>query len=108
MTEERYTEKPLSDLLLDHDNPRLPRDQDWSVEPEESLLREFHRRYNLLELAYSIADKGFTPRHAEALLVISATGSPGKFTVVEGNRRLATLKLLTRSDYRSGKVLGAG
>ena len=105
MSEERLKDVPLADLILDRENPRLPRDEDWSSKPEEDLLREFYRRYNLVELAYSIADKGFTPRHAEALLVTPAPGAPGKYAVVEGNRRLATLKLLTDGGLR--RAVGA-
>ena len=100
MTDEEFMLVPLADLRLDPENPRLPGDQDWSSEPEKQLLLEFYRRYNLIELAYSIADKGFTPRHAEALLAISAPDDPTHYIVVEGNRRLATLNLLTNADYR--------
>ena len=100
MNDEQFELIPLSDLRLDPDNPRLPREPDWSSEPEENLLRQFYDRYNLIELAYSIADKGFNPQHAEALLVIEAPDGTGKHIVVEGNRRLATLKLLKNAEYR--------
>lgn len=88
----------LSLLKLDPQNPRLPRDEDWASQPEDRLLRVFAQRYNLLELARSIADKGFVPRHAEALLTVE--GPDETFVVIEGNRRLATLKLLTDADKR--------
>ena len=91
---------PLANLHLDPENPRLPRGEDWASKDEVDLLSEFYRRYNLVELAYSIADKGFSPRHAEALLVVHADDSDSHYTVVEGNRRLATLKLLTNLEYR--------
>ena len=145
MTDERYREVPLNQLHLDPSNPRLRQDIDWSKEPESIFLREFARKYNLVELARSIADKGFTPRHAEALLVVQKTPAQGAtedeavgpgaaseaasaqgaigdkaeeqsaddetalvqgtteashFIVIEGNRRLATLKLLTSEDNR--------
>ena len=100
MNDEQYQLVPLANLRLDPENPRLPRDQIWSSEPEEQLLLEFYRRYNLIELAYSIADKGFSPQHAEALLVIDTPQALGHYIVVEGNRRLATLKLLSNSNYR--------
>ena len=99
-SEEEYRLIPLANLRLDPENPRLSREEDWSSEPEKQVLFEFYRRYNLIELAYSIADKGFKPRHAEALLAVSAPDDPTQYIVVEGNRRLATLKLLTNSDYR--------
>lgn len=100
MINEVYKLVPLANLHLDPENPRLPREQDWSSAPEEQVLHEFYRRYNLIELAYSIADKGFTPRHAEALLAISHPDEADQYIVVEGNRRLAALKLLTNADYR--------
>ena len=100
MNDEKYKLVPLANLLLDSMNPRLPREHDWLSEQEENVLLEFYNRYNLIELAYSIADKGFTPRHAEALLVIAAPNDQEQYIVVEGNRRLATLKLLTNEQYR--------
>ena len=98
--EEQYKPVPLADLRLDPENPRLPREQDWSSQPEKQILLVFYRRYNLIELAYSIADKGFTPRHAEALLVVASPDATGRYIVVEGNRRLAALKLLTDAKCR--------
>ena len=97
---EKFQEIPLEDLRLDPENPRLSRDEDWSSKPEEHLLREFYQNYNLVELAYSIATKGFLPKHAEALLVIGVCNVPNQYIVVEGNRRLATLKLLTNKEFR--------
>lgn len=103
MTEtEQYHAVPLASLRLDPENPRLPRDEDWGSKPEGQLLKEFFRRYDLLELARSITDKGFTPRYAEALLVVAHQSEADIYVVVEGNRRLATLKLLTNASYRKG------
>ena len=59
MPGEKYREVPLSKLRLDPENPRLPTDGEWTSESEQRFLREFYRRYNLIELARSIADKGF-------------------------------------------------
>ena len=97
---EQYREVPLVSLRLDPENPRLRRDGDWGSKPEPQVLKEFIQRYNLMELAQSIADKGFTPRHAEALLVVENPPDTDTFVVIEGNRRLATLKLLTDDDCR--------
>ena len=104
MPNEDYRDRvDLDCLKLDPQNPRLPRDEDWGSQPENRLLKVFAQRYNLLELARSIADKGFMPRHAEALLTIEESDS--SFVVIEGNRRLATLKLLTDSNKR--RAVGA-
>ena len=95
MPKEDYKELRLSQLELDRENPRLPRDSASATASEDQLLREILKRYNLPEVARSIADKGFTPKHAEALLVIKHPSRTDHYVVVEGNRRLAVLKLLT-------------
>ncbi|MCE2501102.1 MAG: hypothetical protein J4G13_09585 [Dehalococcoidia bacterium] len=105
MPDEKYADLPLCRLELDPDNPRLPRDHDWASESENRLLQEFFQRYNLIDLARSIADKGFTPRRAEALLAIDHPSKTNRYLIVEGNRRLAVLKLLTNPRARA--VVGA-
>ena len=100
MPDESYIQVSLLDLRLDPENPRLSHDGDWTSVSDGSLLREFALKYNLIELARSIADKGFTPRHAEALLVVEDPPDSRRYVVVEGNRRLATLKLLSDPDLR--------
>ena len=101
MSGEEYRDKVLlSNLRLDPGNPRLSRGEDWASGSEDQLLRQFARRYNLIELARSIVDKGFKPRHAEALLVVEDPPDSGLYVVIEGNRRLATLKLLTNPSSR--------
>lgn len=99
---ERYGEVPLVSLRLDPENPRLHRDVDWGSKHEHQFLKEFIKRYNLMELAQSITDKGFTPRQAEALLVVEDPPDTDTYVVIEGNRRLATLKLLTDVQCRKG------
>ena len=101
MSNEDYDELPLDVLHLDPENPRLPRGNDWHQFSEPEILREFLRRYNLVEIARSIASKGFTPRHAEALLVVETELGSERYYVVEGNRRLATLKLLCSEQLRA-------
>ena len=107
MPQETYREVPLDSLQLDPENPRLPREANGVSGSGDRLLKEFARRYNLIELARSIVDKGFTPRQAEALLVVEAASSPDHYIVIEGNRRLATLVLLTNpSSRRTAGVTG--
>lgn len=106
MTQEYFDDVELAKLRLDPSNPRLSRDVNWETEPEIQLLKELVRRYNLRELGQSIADKGFRPRHAEALLVIKHDEHTDQYVVVEGNRRLATLQLLT--DVQTRQEVGVG
>lgn len=85
---------PLSRLLLDENNPRLPLETtDLS---QENLLRIFDRNFNLFPIARSMVDNGYFEE--EPLFVIQ--GPADKFIVVEGNRRLATLKFLTDAEAR--------
>ena len=80
---------PVSDLLLDGENPRLPERLHGRSQSE---LLDFLREQGVLEeLALSYLDNGFFQH--EPLIVIPA-GEGGKYTVVEGNRRLAALKIL--------------
>ncbi len=78
----------LSQLDLDAANPRLPEGIDSS---QESLLQYVFRKGNLRELAESFLDNGFF--EAERLIVIDS-GEEDRYTVVEGNRRLAALKTM--------------
>jgi ParB-like nuclease domain len=79
----------VSLLDFDQKNPRFPKEvAEGSV---ELLLERFVRDERLLEIIDSIADQGYFP--GEPLLVVPTKG--GRYIVVEGNRRLAALKLLT-------------
>lgn len=87
-------EQPVSTLIevrkLDFDrrNPRFP--SHIAEGPIEVLLERFVRDERLLEIIDSIGDSGYFP--GEPLLVVP---NKSRYTVVEGNRRLAALKLLT-------------
>ena len=87
----------IENLKLDLYNPRLPKSKQGK---DENVVIE----YLLLEAATtelmeSIGENGFFA--GEMLLVVQA-GDDGKFLVVEGNRRLAAVKLL--SDPSLAKV----
>jgi hypothetical protein len=77
----------VTDLHLDPKNPRLPEDLSKS---EPGLLKYFYDNGVLEELAQSFLDNGFFEQ--EPLSVLAR--KPSGFTVVEGNRRLATLMIL--------------
>jgi hypothetical protein len=85
-----------SRLLLDRDNPRLP--ADLRERDQIELLRYFVVHYDLEELGWSMAEKGY---FAEEPLLTTSAEDPNHRIVVEGNRRLATLKLLTNADARA-------
>jgi hypothetical protein len=83
----------VSQLLLDSKNYRLPEGH-GSGQPE--LLRILDRDFSLLDIGRSIVDNGYFPE--EPMSVVKE--SSGKFTVIEGNRRLAALRLLLEPSAR--------
>ena len=79
----------VSDLDLDPANPRLPE----GIEPsQESLLEYVFETGSLSELAESFVRNGFF--EAERLIVIDSEEGDERYTVVEGNRRLAALRVM--------------
>jgi len=81
----------LDDLHFDPDNPRLPSNK--RTASEDDIFQWMLKEADLLELMQSIAATGYSS--AEPLLVTKNSRGPG-FIVVEGNRRLAALKLLAQ------------
>lgn len=79
----------VAHLDFDRNNPRFP--QKIAQGPVEDLLQRFVRDERLLEIVESIGNHGFFP--GEPLLVVP--DGRGRYRVVEGNRRLAALKLLS-------------
>jgi len=76
------------DLHLDSKNPRLGR-HNTAEDLAESAVLELMQDWTLDELAVSFIESGFWLQ--EALLVVK---EKGRFVVIEGNRRLAAIKLL--------------
>ncbi len=80
----------VSDLLLDPENPRLRLPQNPS---QKTILLQLYEEHRLEELMASFVTNGYFDE--EPLVVVPSPTKSGKFVVVEGNRRLAALKLLT-------------
>ena len=87
----------LSDLEFDPENPRLP---EWVERDDESILEHITENYSLDELIHSFLDNGYF--EAERLIVIESVDNGGRYVVVEGNRRLAALKILHNQDAYAG------
>jgi len=112
---------PLGRLFLDPQNPRLPKEAQGMREPE--LVQVLYERFNLEELADSMAENGYFDEEPlvgipKKLPKALANAGPDdskyrafienpttSFTVVEGNRRAATAKLLL--DETARNKLGA-
>lgn len=89
---------PISDLLLDDENPRLP--EEFKPRTQSALLQWMANEYNTVEVARSIAEHGYFD--SEPLIAIK----DGKqFKVVEGNRRLTALKVLLDYQLRNSLEL---
>lgn len=83
----------VTKLLLDPENFRLPEHAD----KQEELLRILDKHFRLIEIGQSIADNGYFSEEP-----LSAVKDPsGSYIVVEGNRRLAALKLLLNAKDRT-------
>lgn len=88
------------DLRFDGENPRIPSDVDPSDEAE--VIAWMLTDAGLTELMASIATQGFFP--AEPLLVTPTHPTDGSFTVVEGNRRLAAVRLLLHPELAPRRI----
>jgi hypothetical protein len=83
----------IDDLNLDPLNPRLGRENTGSNVSQEKVL-SLMQGWTLEELAVSFVENGFWPQ--EALIVVKEKlYGPVINVVVEGNRRLAALRLLS-------------
>lgn len=85
-------ELKVEDLSLDDLNYRLPETTKGSSQNE--LIELLAQDYSLAEIGQSLADNGYFQEEP----LIALEPPKGKFIVVEGNRRLAALKLLLSSD----------
>lgn len=98
-TELRYAS--LDELCLDPKNPRLGRHNIEANLSQEKIL-DLMKDWTLDELAVSFLESGFWPQ--EALLVIEEElYKKPRLVVVEGNRRLAALKLLFDAKNETSK-----
>ena len=83
---------PLSNLLFDPENPRLPKEFRGNRD-EQAIIKHMLRDESLIELMKSIGQTRYSA--SEPLLVVPESE---KYIVVEGNRRLAALKLLSNPE----------
>jgi hypothetical protein len=90
---------PVKQLLLDDENPRLVSAS--TSGSQDDLLRVLWEEMAVDEVALSIAANGYFKE--EPLFVIPSNKHKGKYVVIEGNRRLAAVILLT-DDIRRKKI----
>lgn len=87
-------------LVFDPLNPRLP-SKLKGYNKEDDVLEWMIMYENVIELMGSIGEKGYFT--AEPLLVIKSSRLSDKYEVIEGNRRLAAVKLLEHPSLATFK-----
>jgi len=92
---------PLGSLLLDRENPRVAEGPENQRDALAAVLRAEERK--TLRLARDIATRGLNP--TERMAVIPSATDSKLFIVVEGNRRLAALRLLSDPRQNGAELL---
>lgn len=87
----------IDDLLLDHDNPRITH-AEGQREALHKIVKD--QKTKLVKLAQSITEHGLNPM--DNLLVLRVETRPPRFIALEGNRRVAVLKILSNPAVMSG------
>ncbi len=96
---EKIEREQIENLYLDPKNPRLGRRLIEEKPPQEKILKWMVAEGVLDELAVSFLESGFWTQ--EALVVVKEKlGRKKELVVVEGNRRLAALKMLFKAYER--------
>lgn len=90
----------LEDIELDDENPRHDRVK-GTREAIQALLEQGGEK--LVALAESFVRHGMM--EAEVLVAMPAPHAPGIYVVLEGNRRIAVLKLLKNPSLANGHIL---
>ena len=92
--DEATTGCPTSLLDFDYENPRLTTGDNLSTHDEKNMICSLRDIAALDELIQSICNNGYF--NLEPLIVLGDECGP--FTVLEGNRRLAAIKLIKNRD----------
>lgn len=96
---DRKTAK-ASQLLLDPQNPRLTKEV-RDEGNEEIIFRHLLDKESVMKIAESIAHGGY---HQSSISIVIDSGG-GKYTVMDGNRRLAACQILTDPSLTSDSRL---
>jgi hypothetical protein len=83
----------VTDILLDTGNYRTGKQNDQR-EAIKALIEE--QKHKLINLAKDIIENGLSP--LESVMVYAVPGEKNRYIVVEGNRRIAAIKLATQPD----------
>ncbi|MEJ0069573.1 MAG: hypothetical protein WDO24_13520 [Pseudomonadota bacterium] len=89
--------------MLDNDNPRITHSE-GQQQTLQKVVRD--QKGKLVRLAQDIVEYGLSP--IERLMVMQVNPSPRRYIALEGNRRVAALKLLTNPTVMTGLEIPAG
>ncbi|WP_210235443.1 ParB N-terminal domain-containing protein [Mesorhizobium sp. M8A.F.Ca.ET.165.01.1.1] len=84
---------PVGLLDFDTNNPRFTPDKEPASSSDDDIVIQLAKSADLAELVQSISTSGYI--NIEPLIVIERAG---RFAVLEGNRRLAAVKVLRNDD----------
>jgi hypothetical protein len=85
---------PVSQLLVDMENPRLDVPQPSQLESIRTLVSG--QKSKIINLAKDILENRLNP--SEAMIVTLVNGDNQRYLVLEGNRRLCALKIMENPD----------
>lgn len=94
----KYSTLPIEKLLLDKENPRFQSGS--KLETQVELANKLIMGYDVYQIAKNIAKNGYFAPSPMVVVESDNRGEEGKFTVVEGNRRLSALKAISDSNFR--------
>lgn len=104
----------ISKLLLDPNNYRFLDRRKFKKKAatrfhedtvQKATLDSLEQSYQLDELKHSILTNGYVPM--ERIIVVPYAAKPGRYLVVEGNRRVGALRSLLREDEEGVSKLSA-
>lgn len=84
------------EINLDFNNPRFSM---FDFNTEEEIIRYLINFEQIKELAFQILDNGYNTIGERIIVLKSGTSEKARYTVLEGNRRIASLKLLFQYSF---------
>ena len=84
------------EINLDFNNPRFSM---FDFNTEEEIIRYLINFEQIKELAFQIVENGYNTIGERIIVLKSGTSRKVSYTVLEGNRRIASLKLLFQYSY---------
>lgn len=84
------------EINLDFNNPRFSM---FDFNTEEEIIRYLINFEQIKELAFQIVENGYNTIGERIIVLKSGTSGKVSYTVLEGNRRIASLKLLFQYSY---------